>query len=584
MAERYGSWGRILRIDLSKRTHRVEELDEPTYRRFPGGRALIARYLLSETKKGVDALGPDNVLVFGLGVLTGTPLSGASRHTVGAKSPLSGGYGEAEAGGFWGAELKKAGWDGIVVTGASPTPVYVWIKDQQVEIRDASHLWGREIVDVEEQLRTEVGERLARVCEIGVAGEKCVRFAGIVNDMKEIAGRSGIGAVMGSKKLKAIVVKGSGDQKVVDSATIKKVARWVADTLPQNHWYFHYYGTGMGLDGYTRIGGMAVRNYEGGEFEHAADISAEALVEKGYRVKMEACWACSVRCKKVVKLEQPYVVDPKYGGPEFESLAALGSQCGVGDLAAVSKANERCNAYGLDTITTGSTIAWAMDLRRKGILPDAEFDGVPAVFGDPAALLAGVDAIANRRGLGDVLAEGPDRAAQRLGGAELLTTVKGLPLAMHDPRQRTEYGRSLRVSYTTSPTGGDHLGSHAPGTSVKNVVGMCFFLKYDDDQLTEIMNAVTGWNVSKGEVLEIGERALSLTRLFSLREGLGAKDDRLPAQVMKPQVSGMLARVRLDEGEIGKAVGEYYAARGWDEHGVPTPATLERLGISDLAS
>src|SRR5207302_1133917 len=360
-----------------------------------------------------DPRRPGNVRGCARGALTGTPLSGASRHAVGAKSPLTGGFGEAEVGGFWGAELKRAGWDAIVVAGAAAAPVYLWIKDDQVEIRDASHLWGLEIMDTEETLKAEVGgfwgaelkragwdaivvagaaaapvylwikddqveirdashlwgleimdteetlkaevgERLARVCEIGPAGENRVRIAGIVNDFKDIAGRAGLGAVMGSKKLKAIVVRGSHNVPLHDAAKVKEIGRWVADTLQENHWAFHNFGTGMGLDGYTRVGGMAVRNYNGGPFEGAADISAEALVEKGYRVKMEACWACSVRCKKVVKMEQPYQIDPKYGGIEYESVAALGANCGVDDLALLSKVNERCNALGLDTITLGA--------------------------------------------------------------------------------------------------------------------------------------------------------------------------------------------------------------------------------------
>ena len=581
MGQRYGSWGRILRVDLTTRSTSVEEMDEPTFRRNPGGRALIAHYLLREVPAGADALSPDNVLVFAMGVLTGTPLSGASRHAVGAKSPISGGFGEAEVGGFWGAELKRAGWDGIVVTGAASSPVYLYIKDDQVEVRDATHLWGLEIMETEETLKAEVGERMARVCEIGPAGENLVRFAGIVNDFKDIAGRSGIGAVMGSKKLKAIVVRGSKNLPLADAAKVKEVGRWVADTLQENHWAFHNFGTGMGLDGYTRVGGMAVRNFEGGPFEGAAEISAEALVEKGFRVKMEACWACSVRCKKVVKMETPYRIDPKYGGPEFESTAALGSQCGVGDLALISKANERCNALGVDTISLGATVAWAMACRKAGILPDAEIDGEPLEFGNGRAVLAAVEAISLRRGLGDVLAEGSERAAAKLGGAEHLTTVKGLELAMHDPRQRTDFGRQLRVSYATSPTGGDHMNSNLPSRSARNTVGMCFFLKYDDSKLADILNAVTGWGVDPDEILEIGDRSLALTRLFNLREGLDGAADRLPGTVHRPHVSGVLSKVRLDEDGVHDQVQDYYRARGWDEAGVPTDETVQRLGIAE---
>jgi aldehyde:ferredoxin oxidoreductase len=583
VTQRYGSWGRVLHVDLTDRRTWTEEVDEATQRKRPGGRAMIAHYLLTEVPPGADPLSPANVLVFAPGVLTGTPLSGASRHSVGAKSPLTGGFGEAEVGGFWGAELKRAGWDGIVVHGAAAAPVYLWIRDDQVEIRDASHLWGKEVMETEETLKAEVGERLARVCEIGPAGENRVRVAGIVNDFKDIAGRAGLGAVMGSKKLKAIVVKASKSVPLADGAKVKEIGRWVADTLQEQHWAFHNFGTGMGLDGYTKVGGMAVRNFEGGPFEQAADISAEALIEKGYRVKMEACWACSVRCKKVVKMEQPYQIDPKYGGPEFESIAALGSHCGVGDLALISKANERCNALGIDTISTGAIIAWAMDLRRRGILPDAEVDGEPLEFGNGRAVLAGVEAIAHRRGLGDTLAEGSARAAERLGGADLLTTVKGLEIAMHDPRQRTEYGRNVRVSYATSPSGGDHMLSHLPPRSMRNTVAMCFFLRYDDAKMVDIVNAVTGWGMTAQELADVGERALALARLFNEREGFTAADDRLPQQAMRPHVAGPLSKVRLTEDDLRSQVAAYYASRGWDERGHPRPETLERLGISGYA-
>ena len=583
MSERYGSWGKVLRVDLTKGTTAVEEMDEATFKRRPGGRALIAHYLLTELPRGADPLGPENLLIFAMGVLTGAPLSGASRHSVGAKSPLTGGFGEAEVGGFWGAELKRAGWDAIVVTGASPTPVYLYIKDDQVELRDATHLWGLEIMDTEERLKAEVGERLARVCEIGPAGENLVRIAGIINDFKDIAGRAGLGAVMGSKKLKAIVVKGSRSVPLHDAVKVKEVARWVADTLQENHWAFHNFGTGMGLDAYTRVGGMAVRNYNGGPFEGAAEISAEALVDKGYRVKMEACWACSVRCKKVVKMETPYQIDPKYGGIEYESIAALGADCGVDDLALISKVNERCNALGIDTISLGATVAWVMDLRQRGILPDAELDGHAVEFGNGKAVLASPDAVAHRRGLGDTLAEGSVRAAVTLGGGEHLTAVRGQELAMHDPRQRTEYGKQVRVSYTTSPTGGDHMNSHLPSRSAKNTVGMCFFLRYDDPKLTDILNAVTGWGLDAAGLAEIGERSLTMARLFNNREGFGSKDDVLPEQAMKPHVSGVLSRVRLDADDIAEQVQGYYRSRGWSDDGIPTPETLAKLGLTQYA-
>src|SRR3989442_7167615 len=348
---------------------------------------------------------------------------------------------------------------------------------------------------------------------------------------------------MGSKKLKAIVVRGSKTLPLADAPKVKEIGRWVADTLKENHWAFQNFGTGMGLDGYTKVGGMAVRNYEGGPFDRAGDISAEALVEKGYRIKMEACWACAVRCKKVVKLEQPYQIDPKYGGPEFESIAAMGSDCGIGDLAVVAKANERCNALGVDTISFGATVAWAMDLHRRGILPDAQIDGVPLEFGSGKALLVALEAIAQRHGLGDVLAEGSARAAERLGGKEFLTTVKGLEIAMHDPRQRTEYGKQVRISYATSPSGGDHLNANLPSRSARNTVGMCFFLKYDDPKLTDIVNAVTGWGITAAELAEIGEGPPTPPRPFNIPESFCVEGhprarDGTEAQATRPPSQG----------------------------------------------
>src|SRR5437899_1356796 len=345
--ERYGYWNKILHVNLSDRTTRIEEPGDPFFRRYAGGRGLIAHYLLNYLPNGADPLGPENILVIAPGVLTGAPVPGAGRHSVGAKSPLTGGFGESESGGYWGAELKRAGWDGIVFHGVSPTPVYLWISDGAVEVRDAAHLWGKITGQVEDLILAELGDARIRVATIGPAGENLVRFACIANELNEVAGRTGMGAVMGSKKLKAIAVRGKTALKLADPKGLNAIAKWVSSTMDQNHKAFHDYGTGAAMQGKNLEGGMPTLNYRLGAFEHVAQVDAIAVADR-MRVKMEACYACSVRCKKVIHIEKKeevareahekvysgkghvgfdpqgrYAVDPRYGGPEYESLAAM---------------------------------------------------------------------------------------------------------------------------------------------------------------------------------------------------------------------------------------------------------------------
>jgi aldehyde:ferredoxin oxidoreductase len=601
--ERFGYWNKVLHVDLGKRTTWIEEPGDAFYRRYGGGRGMIGHYLLKHVPKGADPLGPDNILVIAPGVVTGAPVPGAGRHSVGAKSPLTGGFGESESGGFWGAELKRAGWDAIVFHGVSATPVYLWINDGAVEFRDASHLWGKITGDVEEEIIHELGDPRIKVAQIGPAGENLVRYACIANDLNEVAGRTGMGAVMGSKRLKAIAVRGKMPVKMANQKGLTAIAKWVSSTMEQNHRAFHDFGTGAAMQGKSLEGGMPTLNYRLGAFDEVARVDAIAVRDQ-VRVEMKACYACSVRCKKVVHIEEReeaareasetvyqgktkvafdprgrYRVDPKYGGPEYESLASLGVNLGLDDLIAICKSNEMCNYLGLDTVSLGATLAWAMECFEKGLLTLEDTGGVPLRFHDADGVVRLVEMIAYRRGVGDLLAEGSLRAARRIGrGSEaLLTTVKGMEMAMHDPRHMPV----MRASYLLAPTGGDHMRQTGNRNGHRNQVGLCHFLAYDDAQSLDILNAVTGWNATPEEMVTQAHRGLTLARLFNLREGFTRADDALP-----PRFSEALPKHQgLTSSQLGDIVTEYYVEQGWDrDTGVPTPETIRTLELEGDAA
>jgi aldehyde:ferredoxin oxidoreductase len=594
MTERYGYWNKVLHVDLTAGTTSIEEPGDEFYRMYGGGRAMSAHYLLKYVPAGADALGPDNVFVFAPGVITGAAVPGAGRHSVGAKSPLSGGIAESEAGGFWGAELKRAGWDGIVVHGVSEKPVYLWINNDEVELRDASHLWGKITGDVEDQIREELGDARIRIAQCGPAGENLVRFACVMNDGKEAAGRGGMGAVLGSKKLKAVAVRGTTPVVVADKSVLTSTAKWVSSTLDENHSNFSHYGTGVAMEGKNLDGGTPSRNFKLGQFDEIRKIDAVAVGEN-HRIQMDACFACSVRCKKVVQIEMSeadagvtkkgipisfdpqgrYRVDPRYGGPEYESLASLGGNLNVDDLVAICKANEMCNYLGLDSISTGSTIAWAMEAYEKGLITNEDTDGQPLRFEHGDDVVAWLTKIAYREGYGDVLAEGSKRVAEKIGmGSEdFLTTVKGVEMGMHDPRHMP----NMRQTYLLAPTGGDHGSPTNDRNGLRNAVGICSFLAYNDDQTLEILKAVTGWDVTAEEMVTIAHRGHTLARMFNTRHGFTRADDVLPKRFQEdlPMHEGLSPEFQ------NEMVQEYYAFQGWDSEGVPTAEGLAMLGIAE---
>ncbi len=618
----YGYHDRILRVNLSTREIGVEEPGEQFFRTYFGGWGLIAHYLLKELNPGADSLGPDNRLIFAPGIVTGAPLGGSGRHAVGAKSPLTGAFGAAEVGGFWGAELKRAGWDAIIVPGQAEEPVYLSIKDDQVEMQDAAHLWGKKTGEVEGILKEELEDEHVRVTQCSLAGENLVRFACVINDVNRAAGRTGLGAVMGSKKLKAIAVRGSGRVEVADAARVREQARWLSDHFMEE-WTggLHEHGTDGGLSFLSQSGGLPTRNFQEGAFEGAEKITGKTMTET-ILVDRDSCFACPVYCKRRVRAENRYQVDPTYGGPEYETVGALGSCCGIDDLEAIAYGNQLCNAYGLDTISTGVTIAWAMECFERALLTPEDTGGLELKFGNTEAMVELIEQIAHRRGFGDLLAEGCLRAARQIGREteRYAMQVKGQEVPMHEPRIKF----ALDLGYATSPTGADHMHNihdtsyEAEGGAIRdmrslgvlepipadylgpekvrlakyhidwqvlyNCLGLCMFMPYGKEQIREIVQGVTGWNSSVFELIKVGERALAMARAFNYREGLRAKDDVAPWRFSTPFESGPAEGVAVPAEDVAKALALYYEMNGWDkETGAPTTGKLHELGIGWVA-
>ena len=615
-----GLANKILRVDLTQGRIWTEAPDEAFYRRYLGGAGVVAWYLLHEMPPGTPALAPENILVFATGPLTGTALPGGSRLCVGAKSPLSGGIAKCEAGGFFGYELKRAGFDALVVQGRAAAPVYLWIKDGAVEIRDAGALWGRTVLQTQDAVEAELGERRVRIAAIGSAGEKLAAIACVMTDVRNAAGRGGLGAVMGSKNLKCVAVKGSTMPQPADRERFRDLARWMNSNFEGrgNATAFHELGTGADMAGGHAIGNLPVRNWSDGQFDDVALITAQA-VRDTYRVAMEGCPGCQIRCKKVVALETAaYRVDPRNGGPEYETLAAFGSFVGVSDLAAICRANELCSLHSLDTISLGGTIAFAMECFERGILTSADTGGIELRFGNAEAMLRTIELIARREGFGDVLADGSRQAARRIGrGAEQFAMqVKGVEFGMHEPRLK----QGLGLLYAVAPNGADHMaGAHDTsfmneGRGMESMRSLdsplplppadlsvakvdrarsqhlwrnfsdslvtCHFVPWTLRQQVDLVRALTGWDYTDFEAMRQGERVAAMSRVFNLREGLTAADDQLPARFFEPKPRGGLQDTAIDPAAMDNARRTFYALMGWDElGGVPGRARLEALGL-----
>ncbi len=640
----YGYHGKILHIDLTRGEFTVEEPPEAFYRKYMGGSAMALDYLLRNIPAGADALSEDNVLTLMTGVTTGAPISGQSRINANAKSPISGGIGDSQGGGFFPAELKFSGFDGLVIRGKSPKPVYLTILDGKVELHDASHLVGKTTGEVEAMLKEALGDDKIEVLQHGPAAENGVRFASLLSMCSRNNGRTGMGLVMASKRLRAVVVRGKQKPELADPQALAALHRLGAKGMQDNPDMENLgtYGTPGVVMPQNAFGTLPTRNYSEGQFEHAEAISGEVMYDtilrgaatgKQDKLGRDTCYACVVRCKRVVEIaEGAYPVHPGYGGPEYETISTFGSYCGIGDLRAISKANEICNSYGVDTIACGATIAFAMECFQKGIIGLEQTGGLDLRFGNAEAMLAALQQIVRNEGvLGKVLAQGSRRAAEIWGnGAEAcLITVKGAEAPAHMPQAK----RSLALIYVVNPFGADHQSSEhdwlieegmtadlylqrlrmlgfenplAPMSLDEDKVRFAYLTQlfysfldsaelcqfvwgpawtlYGPEEICSLLRAVTGWEMSVEDILQVGARRLNLMRVFNAREGLSRKDDRLPQKFFQAlQGAGPTSGIALDREEIERALEAYYAMAGWTSQGVPTPATLEQLDLAWVA-
>jgi len=512
--------------------------------------------------------------------------------------------------------LKHAGFDAIIIDGKAKNPVYLWIKDEEVEIRDASHLWGKVTGEAEAIIKNELGDQFIRVAQIGPGGEKLVRYACVINDLRNAAGRSGMGAVMGSKNLKAVVVRGHKKLEVSNKEKLRVKIKEYHDIAYKEYASYFEHGTGGGImERFAESGNLPTRNFRDGKFLGAKSLDPSVMKEE-INLTMDACYACSLRCKKVVKIGEPWNVDPIYGGPEYESIGAFGSNCGVDDLKAVCKANEICNKNSLDTISAGVSIGFAMECYENGILTDEDTNGIKLTFGNAEAMVQMVEMITKREGLGDILAEGVKKAAEKInnGAEKYAMHVKGQEIPMHEPR----FKQGMGVGYAVSPTGAEHMANihdtsfaneramqlhsaigilepietndlsakkvriltyYSNWRNVSNALLICYFLPWDYVDIPEIVNAVTGWYTSTWELMKLGERITTMARVFNIREGFTKKDDWLPQRFFRPHTSGALANTVINSEELESAINIYYKMMGWNDKGIPTKMKLEELDI-----
>ena len=625
-----GVHGKILHIDLSSGAFCVEEPPEAFYRLLVGGRAVIAFLLLRDLPPGIDPLSEENLLIFAPGILQGSNLPGTGRHAVGGKSPLTGAIGSSEAGGWWGNEFKHTGFDALVVHGKADKPVFISIQNEQVEIRPAAHLWGLETAPVEEQIRAELGDDKVRIAQIGPAGENRVRYAAIMHDVTRAAGRNGMGAVMGSKNLKAVAVRGTQKMPIAQRSAVTSVARWFGKNYKQlMPWAAAGVGLGTldGIEVWSYLGGLPTKNFSEPVFEAVGELDGARLHEL-YLKERDTCQACPVFCKVVFEHREDNPkrdIDPVYCGAEYEAVAGFGSNCGVSDALAVLKANELCNAYGLDTISTSMSIAFLMESFEKGAITAEDTDGLTFHWGDAETILRAVELIAHREEVGDLMAEGVARMSEHFGLETMPfnLTIKGQELPLHEPRLK----QSLALGYAVSPLGADHIVNvqdhyYQPGSinlqRVNSVLeepieslspkGLdetklqlihheinwqhfqdsaisCHHFAYAYEHLAKALSGVTGVNYSNRDVLDVGARAQTLARLFNQREGFTAADDKLPDRFFDAFQSGPIAGVAVSAEELAWAKHRFYELMHWDkETGSPTDECLQELQLSELLS
>jgi aldehyde:ferredoxin oxidoreductase len=626
----YGYTGKILHVNLTTGEITVETPPESFYRTYMGGSAFGLYYILKEVPPGIDPLSPENVLTLMLSVTTGAPISGQSRINANAKSPMTNGIGDSQAGGFFPAELKFSGFDGIVLRGKAPKPVYLSIVDGIAKLNDASHLWGKQTHDVDLAIKAEIGDPKAQVMMVGPAAENGVRFSSILNMANRNNGRTGMGLVMASKNLKAIVVRGSQKVQVADAKKLLELARWGVTNIPLNPDMdgIAKYGTASVVMPQNALGTFPTRNYSEAWFEDAEALSGETMAETILK-KRDTCFSCAVRCKRVVEAEyEGQKVEPYYGGPEYETLGTFGSMCGIKNMEMVALANQICNAYGVDSITCGATIAFAIECFENGVITTRDTGGIELRFGNEAAVMRVLDEIVNcSTPFGRILAQGSARAAEIFGPAakQYLTTVKNEEAPMHMPQTK----KSLALIYAVNPFGADHQSSehdwmYEEGTSdlyltrlamlglnnpppagdfgpekvrfaylsqifysMLDTLELCQFVfgpawtLFGPQETLDMVRAVTGWDVTLDELMLVGERRLNMLRAFNAREGFTAADDVLPEKFFQELKGKRVNENMIVEREkLAAALDQYYTALGWTDNGNPTPEKLQSLGLA----
>ncbi len=599
---------KLLRVDLSSGSMRDEFVDEDEVKLFIGGRGLGVKILIEELKPGTDPLGPGNKLLFMTGPATGTAFPTSGRFHVITKSPQTGGIGDTNCGGTFGPELRFAGYEGIIIEGKAAEPVYLWIREGEAEIRSAKRYWGKGTWGAEDGIRKELEAPNAKIVSIGPAGENLVMCAAIINDKHRAAGGAAAGAVMGSKQLKAIAVRGTKKLPVADEKKLKEAVQTASNMFRESRitgQSLPTYGTAIAVNIINKYGLLPTRNFQTGVFPAAEKISGETIA-KTILVKGKACWGCPIACGRVIRITQaPYQVEG--GGPEYEAIWALGPQCYIDDLNAIVKANNLCDELGMDPVSYGNTLGCAMELSERGKISKEKLGGLELKFGNPQAIVELTWRTAYRLGFGDDIALGAKRLAEKYGVPELAMHVKGLELPAYDPRGAQGQG----LAYATSNRGGCHLRTYMIGPEIFGVPqqldrfvtkGKAQWVKTFQDlfatcdsavfcksatfaiwvpEIVEMLNAITGWNWSSDELLKAGDRIYTLERLFINREGFGRKDDTLPKRLLKEPMPEGPSKGHVVK--LGAMLGEYYALRGWKD-GKPTPEKLKELGLCKYAN
>jgi aldehyde:ferredoxin oxidoreductase len=608
-----GFMGKILRVDLTHQKVSEEPLPREDAALLLGGCGLATKYLFQELKPGVDPLGPENKIIFMSGPLTGTLSPSSGKYNAVTKSPLTGLWCQSGSGGKWGRELKRSGFDGIIIEGASDKPVCLIIDNGKVEFKDAAGLWGKNVFDTTTILQQQLGKGFCIAC-IGTGGENLVRYAAIMNERHRALGRGGFGAVMGSKKLKAIAVKGEMKIPIFDQAAFEAAAKVASDFISESllKITLETYGTSMVLDLVNIKGGLPTRNWQSGVCAYADKINAPAINEK-ILVGRKACYACPIACGRLVDIKTGKYAT-KGEGPEYESIGTFGSMCDISDIEAITYAHILCNDLGLDTVSAGSTIAFAMECYEKGILNKKSTGGKEILFGDADTMVDLVRSIAAREGIGDLLAEGTRRMAAQLGhGSDRFAmNVKGMELPAYDCRATKITG----LAYVTANRGGDHITAYVQGPTFLDIpfliveentiedvtkenpleakvvkdmedalttfdaLGVCKFMGMAlmAEDILSVINAATGWDLDVAEFRQAGERIFNLARAFNVREGLRRKDDTLPKRLLEdPLPDGPAAGLTVD---LDPLLDAYYEFRGWDRQtGIPTREKLRELEL-----